>query len=95
MGGLYSKKAASLNEKFDVIIVDGRDRVNCCIHAINALTEQGVIVLDDSEREVYEDARLFLTEKGFKEIPFSGISPGLFYEKRTSVFYKSDNCLGI
>lgn len=95
MGGLYSKKAASLNEKFDVIIVDGRDRVNCCIHAINALTEQGVIVLDDSEREVYEDARLFLTEKGFKEIPFSGISPGLFYEKCTSVFYKSDNCLGI
>lgn len=95
MGGLYSKKAASLNEKFDVIIVDGRDRVNCCIHAINALTEHGVIVLDDSEREVYEDARLFLAEKGFKEIPFSGISPGLFYEKCTSVFYKSDNCLGI
>ena len=26
---------------------------------------------------------------------FSGISPGLFYNKATSVFYKADNCLGI
>lgn len=95
MAGAYCKKAASLNEKFDMIIVDGRDRVNCCKQGINGLSEQGVIILDDSEREVYQDARLFLTEKGFKEIPFTGISPGLFYEKCTSVFYKANNCLGI
>ncbi len=94
-GGLYSQKASSLNEKFDIIIVDGRDRVNCCKHGINALTEAGVIVLDDSERLIYTEARVFLKEKGFKELSFSGISPGLFYEKATSVFYKANNCLDI
>jgi len=93
--GDYSKKAASLGEKFDIIIVDGRDRVNCCKYGVDALTEKGVIVLDDSERESYHGARVFLLKQGFKELSFSGISPGLFYEKATSVFYKTDNCLAI
>lgn len=94
-GGEYSQKAALIGEKFDVIIVDGRDRVNCCKHSVEALSEAGVLVLDDSEREIYDEARTFLTAKGFKELPFTGISPGLFYNKATSVFYKSNNCLGI
>jgi hypothetical protein len=95
MAGEYAKKSASLDEKFDIIIVDGRDRVNCCKYGIDGLTDKGVIVLDDSERKNYIEARIFLKEKGFKELSFSGISPGLFYEKATSVFYKANNCLAI
>jgi hypothetical protein len=93
--GEYSQKAKLLNQKFDVIIVDGRDRVNCCKHSVDALSDKGVLVLDDSERELYNEARTFLLGKGFKELPFTGISPGLFYNKTTSIFYKADNCLGI
>ncbi|WP_158798577.1 FkbM family methyltransferase [Pedobacter sp. L105] len=93
--GEYSKKAATIGEKFDIIIVDGRDRVNCCMNSIKALTPTGVIVLDDSERKDYEKAGVFLKDAGFKELSFSGISPGLFYLKATSVFYKTENCLGI
>ena len=93
--GEYAKKAMLLGKKFDIIIVDGRDRVRCCKYSLDALTPRGVIILDDSEREVYNPARILLKEQGFKEISFSGISPGLFYEKATSVFYKADNCLGI
>lgn len=94
-GGEYSKKAAALGEKYDIIIVDGRDRVNCCISSINALSANGVIVLDDSERKDYEKAGTFLKKAGFKELSFTGISPGLFYLKATSVFYKTANCLDI
>jgi hypothetical protein len=94
-GGEYCKKANLSGEKFDIIIVDGRDRVNCCKNSAAALSAVGVLVLDDSERKIYQEARTFLTEKGFKELPFTGISPGLFYNKATSVFYKTDNCLGI
>ena len=93
--GEYSQKAALLGEKFDVIIVDGRDRVNCCKHSVAALSENGVLVLDDSERESYHEARVFLIDNGFKELSFSGISPGLFYNKATSVFYRANNCLAI
>ena len=93
--GEYAKKATLLNKKFEIIIVDGRDRVNCCKYSVEALSEDGVLVLDDSERNEYHPARVLLQEKGFKELSFSGISPGLFYNKATSVFYKSKNCLGI
>ena len=48
VNGEYSKKPVSLNQKFDIIIVDGRDRVNCCKNCLEALTEKGVVVLDDS-----------------------------------------------
>src|SRR5690606_38937740 len=74
--GDYCRAAQKTNKEYDIIIIDGRDRVNCCIQSINALTKSGVIILDDSERDKYHEARLFLQGKGFKELSFSGISPG-------------------
>jgi protein-L-isoaspartate O-methyltransferase len=94
-GGLYSQKAAEQNEKFDLIIVDGRDRVNCCYNSVASLSEKGVLVLDDSEREEYKDAVKFLFSNHFRKLDFWGISPGLFYNKCTSVFYKAHNILEI
>jgi hypothetical protein len=93
--GDYCRVPVRLGEAFDIIIVDGRDRVNCCIQAVEALSENGVIVLDDSERPDYKDGITYLLDRGFKQIAFSGISPGLFYYKTTTIFYKADNCLGI
>jgi hypothetical protein len=93
--GTYCRMPLSLGQTFDIIIVDGRDRVNCCLQCLSALSEQGVVVLDDSERDFYKPAIDFLLQQGFKQIPFSGISPGLFYRKSTTVFYKEGNCLGI
>jgi len=94
-GGEYAKKAASLGEKFDIIIVDGRDRVNCCLNSLEALKSGGVVVLDDAHRKYYDAGRAFLRDAGYKELPFTGIAPGLFYLKSTTVFYKADNCLQI
>ncbi len=93
--GDYCRTPLAGKDKFDIIIVDGRDRVNCCMHAVNALSENGVIVLDDSEREFYQSAVHSLQNQGFRHIEFTGISPGLFYRKATTIFYKGDNCLGI
>lgn len=93
--GDYCRMPIKLEEKFDILIVDGRDRVNCCKQAVNAVSDHGVIVLDDSEREFYQEGMTFLKKAGYKELSFSGISPGLFYRKSTSVFYRPDNCLDI
>lgn len=94
-GGDYSKSAGTTGRKFHMIIVDGRDRVNCCKEAIHSLTENGVVVLDDSERAEYAEAHDFFKKNGFKYLPFSGIAPGVIISKYTSIFYKPDNCLGI
>jgi len=93
--GDYCRMPLQLKQQFDLVIIDGRDRVNCCKQAINALTPTGIIVLDDSERDFYNEASMFLKQNGFKQLSFSGISPGLFYNKATSVFYKANNCLDI
>ncbi len=90
-GGKYSEKAVDAERKFEIIIIDGRDRVNCCKMAVNALTTDGVIVLDDSERDQYEQAIEILKNKDFHQIEFWGISPGIFYNKCTSLFYRDTN----
>jgi precorrin-6B methylase 2 len=94
--GEYSKFVNKTNRKFDIIIIiDGRDRVNCIKNAINNLKESGIIILDDSERKQYKEGIDFLLNKEFKKIDFWGISPGLVYKKCTTIFYKPKNCLDI
>lgn len=84
-----------LNKKFDLIIIDGIHRVDCCLSVSNYLSDKGVIILDDSEREQYFEGIENLTNEGFKRIDFWGISAGYLYKKDTTVFYKTQNCLGI
>lgn len=94
-GGDYSKTAVSSGRTFQMIIVDGRDRVNCFTASLDALTPDGVMVLDDSERTEYAEALNRAELAGFKRIDFWGFAPGLMYKKATSVFYRSQNVLGI
>lgn len=94
-GGEYAVFPNTLNSYFDIIIVDGRDRVNALKNSLTALKPNGVIVLDDSERDRYNDGVTFLLNNGFKKIDFWGISPGLFYKRNTTVFYRINNCLDI
>ncbi|MDM5272404.1 hypothetical protein PGH07_09455 [Sulfurovum sp. zt1-1] len=91
----YCRFANTIDRKFDIVIVDGRDRVNCIKNSLFSLKESGVIVLDDSERPYYQEGINHLLSNGFKKIDFWGISPGLFYKKSTTLFYKQNNCLGI
>ncbi|MES2454366.1 MAG: FkbM family methyltransferase [Bacteroidota bacterium] len=94
-GGDYCKSAVHTGRKFHMIIVDGRDRVNCCKQALHALTENGVVVLDDSERPDYAEAKAFFKAQGFKHLPFTGMAPGAIVSKCTSIFYKPNNSLDI
>lgn len=93
--GNYCNYAAKNNKQYDIIIVDGVDRVNCCINNINALKPTGVMILDDAERKEYEPALNFLVENGFRKIDFWGIAPAVNYQKCTTIFYQNNNCLGI
>lgn len=94
-GGSYSKKVAEFNAAFDIIVIDGRDRVNCAINALKALKPGGVLIWDNSDREEYGPGYRFLLERGFRKIEFIGLAPLINYKSETSIFYRSDNCLGI
>jgi hypothetical protein len=94
-GGDYSKEVLTGGEKYDIIIVDGRDRVNCIKNSIPSLSNEGVIVFDNSDRPQYKEGIDILLAKGFKKIDFIGLSPVTPHNNFTSVFYKTNNCLEI
>ena len=84
-----------MNVFADVIIVDGLHRIDCLKVAIEKLSEKGVIILDDSERNEYKAGIDFVLQKEFKRLDFWGIAPTILFKKCTTVFYKNNNCLKI
>lgn len=93
--GEYCRAVAGNDEKYDVVIVDGRDRVNCVLQSLEYLSERGVIILDDANRKRYRDVFYHIEDKGFRSIDFEGLKPGKFDMSVTSVIYKDNNCMGL
>jgi len=83
------------DQKFDIIIVDGIYRNECLIESVSYLSESGVIILDDSERQEYSEGISKVLGNKFKRVNFWGISPGYLYRKSTTIFYKNSNCINI
>ncbi|MFN8257511.1 MAG: hypothetical protein U0W24_17585 [Bacteroidales bacterium] len=93
--GQYCRTSGNDGIKYDIIIIDGRDRNNCVINSIHNLKDNGVIILDNSQRKTYQISFEFLVEKNFKFIDFYGLCPGVAQLSRTTVFYREANCLNI
>jgi hypothetical protein len=74
---------------FDIIVIDGEDRVKCTEHAVNQLTDNGVIIWDNSNCAPKD------LLKEWKRLDFVGLIPICVEEGYTSVFYRDNNCLGI
>lgn len=93
--GNYSKAAADTSNKYHIIFDDGKDRVNSVKNSLNNLHENGVIILDDSEREEYNEIFTELKSLDFRFINFWGIAPTVLFKKCTTVFYRKNNCFDI
>jgi len=93
--GDYSKESKVNNIKYDIIIIDGRDRVNSVKNSIDCLKEDGIIVFDNSNLEQYRESIDLFKQKGFKGIDFWGMSPVTSSLNCTSIYYRENNILGI
>lgn len=93
--GIYRDVAAHQDQKFDVIVVDAAERVACIKHAPPALTDRGVIILDDSMYPPHAAGTDFLLDHGFRKLDFEGLKPNSIRAYRSTIFYRDDNCLGI
>ena len=93
--GDYRRSIQEFDQEFDVIVVDGRDRVNCLEAAAGRLSGRGVIILDDFDRERYRAGVKGLEERGFRSLPIEGLKPLSYQKERTTIFYRDGNCLGI
>jgi len=92
--GEYCRAIKHFSQLFDVVVIDGRDRVNCVKHAIDKLSDEGIIILDDSHRAEYSPAIVYAKQRGFRALNVEGIKPtgGRIY--RTTLLYRDNNCLG-
>ncbi|MFZ4668397.1 MAG: FkbM family methyltransferase [Microthrixaceae bacterium] len=79
----------------DIVVIDGRRRNECAAATVEALSERGVIIWDNSERESYRPALQRLADQGFRRIDFTGPHPCVSARGATSVCYRDGNCLGI
>ena len=93
--GTYSAAILQHRDKFDVVLIDGRDRIQCATNALPALKETGIVVWDDAERQQYQKGFDLLTANGFKRLDFTGIAPMHSSGKSTAIFYRERNCLGL
>jgi precorrin-6B methylase 2 len=93
--GEYAREISNYSGQFDIIFVDGRDRVNCIKNSLDALKKNGIIILDDSFREEYSEATGFLFENGFKSIEISGPAPIYCNYSSTKIFYRTENVFNI
>lgn len=93
--GEYCQSIKKTNKKYDIVVIDGRDRVNCLKQSLDNLSDKGVILLDDSHRERYKEGLDHAKEKGFKHLHLQGLKPTGYGYYRTTLLYKSNNCFGI
>jgi len=73
---------------FDFIVIDGMARVLCAWIAAKVIKEDGIIIMDDTERNMYQLAYEYLAGCGFKRIDFIGIKPIVPHKSCTSIFLK-------
>jgi len=91
----YVNAVSKCDKLFDIVFVDGRKRVKCIEKAESFLTDSGVIILDNSDRERYNSAFTFLYDKGFKSLTIGGLVVAHYMKSETTIFYRENNCLAI
>ena len=95
ISGAYPNSIKEQQERFDVVVIDGRERVACAEAAVSHMSPKGIFVWDDTDRERYKPGMNALLASGYRQLDFIGIGPMLTAMKFTSIFYRADNVLGI
>jgi len=73
------------NEHFDVVLVDGRARPACLMHAAPKVKRGGVLILDNAEREYYT-AKTGEYLHDFTRRKFFGVGPTTRTMWRTDIY---------
>lgn len=89
----YINSLSEQSKLFEIIVVDGNWRKGCIVEAIKFLNDNGMIVLDNSDRAIEKECGRLLREQGLIEMDFSGFGPINSYCWSTSVFLRTPTLL--
>jgi hypothetical protein len=82
----YAKAIARYQNLFDVIIIDGSHRYECASHALTRLRDDGLIILDNSDR--MDRTSELLRAADLIEADMSGFGPINGYTWTTSFYFR-------
>lgn len=80
------------DEYFDVVVVDGRERVRCFERALPKVRPGGMLILDDTERPRYAPA--FTLARAHRHVTIRGIAPCKSQAAHTTVWLPRDTSPG-
>jgi len=81
--------------RFDLVVVDGRHRVESFARALEVVSGRGVILLDDSDRVEYAGIFPLARQAGYRTLTLRGHKPALLGIYQATLFYRDGNALGI
>jgi len=73
-------------KSFNVVVVDGMERVKCASAASSRVRDDGIIVFDNSDRPLFRPGIEHLHQQGFGRIDFYGFIPQVGTRNCTSIF---------
>jgi hypothetical protein len=82
----YINSIHTATEKFDVIVIDGKYREQCAMQIEQHLTENGIVILDNSDW-FKNTARYLREDLDLLEVDFHGFGPINAYTWTTSIFF--------
>lgn len=85
----YVNSILHTQEKFDLIVIDGRSRAACLQTCIPFLKPNGIIVFDNSNRQRYQIALSKFQESFYIE-RYSGLVPGSPFPSETAILRRKD-----
>lgn len=94
-GPEYEATILNTGKRYHLVLVDGIRREEAAATALEALTSDGVMILDDSFRSEYRPIFERMQFAGFRKLEISGAAPIHNNYDETTVFYRDGNCLGI
>lgn len=80
---------------FELVIVDGLFRNHCLAAAAKLISYNGVILLDDAQREEYSEGIADLRKLGFRILELHGPQPVSKHAGCTAILYRNNNVLDI
>jgi hypothetical protein len=75
------------DEYFDIVIVDGRSRPSCIVHAMRKVKTNGFLIIDNSEREYYL-RNIQFDRRNWNEYIFPGAVPYVYHFSETRLLKK-------
>jgi hypothetical protein len=82
----YANFIKEENKLYDLIVIDGSYRYDCARAAIHCIAEDGLIILDNSER--YPALCSELRSHDLIQVDFFGLGPINYYTSTTSLFFQ-------